>query len=69
MFEIESNVPMPEPSRGRRPIYPFGQMRVGDSVLVPDKRAVSAAHLHGTRNGMKFTSLKGPDGYRVWRIA
>ena len=37
MFQIRKNVPMPSRNRGpgRAPMYPFGEMGIGDSFLVP----------------------------------
>ncbi len=37
MFKIRKNVPIPSRNRGpgRAPLYPFGEMGVGDSFVVP----------------------------------
>lgn len=63
---IDKGVPLP-----RR--YPFADMQVGDSFLVPEgvKRSnVSvAAKRYGDRHGAAFTVRKVPEGLRCWRIA
>ena len=58
-----------------KPVFPFGDMEVGDSIFFPDepKGARSnpcvSAHNHGARHGKKFSGRKEGDGVRVWRIA
>ena len=75
MFAIEKNIPMPTTGRsGRRTSYPFGDMEVGDSFVVPtsDKKATSvysAAWHYGNKNGKKFSVHKIEGGVRVWRVA
>lgn len=68
---IEKNVPVPT-ARSARAKYPFKEMDVGDSVLIPDeskaKAAVNAAFMVGTRDGKKFTSRSTPEGVRIWRV-
>lgn len=52
--------------QGRKPIYPFGEMAVGDIQEFPapgggaQSKAVRAAHKYGERNGMKFLSETQP---------
>lgn len=74
VFEIESDVPVPvgDTRRARRK-YPFGEMKVGDSFLVPPEgnaqRVRVAAHAWGRAKGQKFSTLTQPCGsMRVWRI-
>ena len=64
---IENTFPVP------LPLYPFHQMKVGDSfALPPDKKqttVITAATRFGQKSGMKFTIRKMEDGsYRCWRI-
>lgn len=64
-MKIDSNIPMPVQ-------YVFGQMKVGDSFLVPahikrEAVAVSAMR-YGNKHGMKFTVRKTSEGYRCWRV-
>lgn len=69
MYEIEKKIPVPGSPLS---IYPFKQMEVGDSFLVPgnNRTAVSVAM---TRTALgttkKFTSRKTAEGIRVWRVS
>lgn len=62
---VDRGVPLPRK-------YPFGDMRVGDSFLIPAsaKRAsvTVAAKRFGDKHGMKFTVRKTDKGYRCWRL-
>jgi hypothetical protein len=67
-IKIERGVPLPE-KRGLYNKYPFKQMKVGDSFIVPiDARIYAAASWAGTRNGMKFSTRKNGTCIRVWRV-
>lgn len=71
---IEKNVSMSKLSPvGRKSIYPFGQMEIGDSFKVPSDKLISvrnASSIYGTRNGKKYTVRKMEDGtHRCWRTA
>ena len=79
MYEIEKGIAAPNwKGNGRSPIYPFAQMAVGDSFLVPVmdgqtaykvQRAVrSCASAYGSRHGMKFRTATTDQGIRVWRV-
>lgn len=69
-MEIEKNIPLPKFGRST---YPFTSMDVGDSVLIaePEKwaKASNAAFMVGARDGKKFTTKRGDDGLRIWRVA
>lgn len=79
-FVIEKSVEMPvrKGGRGAPTIYPFGDMDVGDSVVVEgssasgnESNAYSSAKAHGKRYGKKFSGRKEPGmpGFiRIWRI-
>ena len=75
-FTIEKGVPIPpKPTNGdgRKPIYPFLQLAIGDSIFVAcDKhkhRNVKAcAYNAGRKHGRKFVVRAVADGVRVWRI-
>ena len=64
-IKIESGIPMPAK-------FPFAEMKVGDSFLVPEgtsKNVVGVyARRHAIKTGTKFTIRKTPEGYRCWRI-
>lgn len=65
MVKVESGISMPQR-------YPFKDMQVGDSFLLPPgvkRTAVNVAALrYGRKHGMKFTIRKVPEGFRCWRI-
>lgn len=73
-YKIESDVQMPE-TRGRHYIYPFAEMKVGDSFAVAAgdmEKVRTAASYFGRRNERKYAvrcvdPVKGE--YRCWRIA
>ena len=74
-YLIEENVPIPKARPGRKPIYPFSTMAVGDSIFIADpdaKKAKSAACGTGNkRNGKRFRSRRLTEndqcGVRIWR--
>lgn len=68
MIKVESDRPIP----GK---YPFDQMKVGDSFVIPDvmnrNTVTVAAWRYGKKMGMKFSVKRLPDGkgYACWRIS
>lgn len=67
-LDIEKGVPLPR----TRASYPFSEMAVGDSFLLPADESVrvrNAACAHTKVHGAKFTTLKVGDGVRCWRVA
>ena len=87
MIEIESGIPIPakgttrgNSNSGRKAIYPFKDMAVGDSFFVPTKNGKTPAQ---TRNGItgtiahhtkvypgrRFASRLVEGGARFWRTA
>ena len=76
-FKIEKNVPAPKGHKGRDTKYPWADMQVGDSILIPKKSRSSAGsssdYYSRTKenNEVKFTSRieeEQPDMVRFWRI-
>lgn len=77
-MEIEKNVPMRTiQKRGRPPKYPFSQMEIGDSIVVPGKssltnecKAYNAAQQCARRMGWKFSARQEVPGetVRIWRV-
>lgn len=79
-FQIEKDVPVPK--RKFRGKYPFGEMEVGDSFLVPADdegatyipkyrrpRVAGAIRTYSARHGKRFTYRRLEDNsVRVWRI-
>lgn len=70
-FKIDKDVPIIS-SDTVKLRWPFGEMEVGDSFLIPEDikpRVISAASYYGLRHKKKFSIRKTTDGYRCWRIA
>jgi hypothetical protein len=66
-IKIESDIPVPA-SKGK---YPFRQMKVGDSIFIPNMN--SSSQISGSfgqlrKAGFKFLCRKLNGGIRVWRI-
>lgn len=81
-YIVERGIPIPgttpknegKAGRGRKAIYPFGTMAIGDSFFVSSSAATSvkvskAAFMHGETYGKKFKTKSMLDGARCWRIA
>jgi len=74
-LSIRKGVPIPPPARvGRGKFrYPWDDMKVGDSFLVPGDARVatlySAAYRVTDRLGWFFTVRQVKGGVRVWRTA
>ena len=74
-IEIESNVPIPESTSGRRLKYPFESLEVGDSFFVEGKEPaqVSGSKKHfsaklGHRYICRTVTEDGVKGVRLWRV-
>lgn len=79
MYKIQTGVPLPPRRTAQRfTKYPFADMLVGDSFLVPKTEAkgdlkklmsrISAASAGAKQAlGFKFALRKMPDGVRIWR--
>ena len=75
---IEKGIPIPEDNfrqknaikGGHYTPFPWDDMEVGDSVVVPDAKTGEVARQWAKRRGRKFTAQKQADGsgWRVWRI-
>jgi hypothetical protein len=76
MYKIDKNIPIPKGIHGGGPPckYPFDDMEVGDSFLIPCTReekgniqsAVNASMKRVPH--MRFTTKYVTKGIRVWRI-
>lgn len=68
-MKIEKNIPMPP--RGYD--WPFDQLEIGDSFLLPEKVSPGyARHLiHATQKKLskKFSLRRTGEGHRCWRIS
>lgn len=70
-FKIEKGVPVPPSRGGRRTVYPWRDMEVGDSALIPggDQARIGASvRTFGLSAGRKFVTRKVEGGVRVWRV-
>ncbi len=73
-LKIERGIPMP-PARSKCTSWPFADLKVGDSFLVPippgthsimQARVLQASRRHKA-NGEEYCSRKVEGGVRVWR--
>jgi len=72
-MQIEDNIPPPRTQAK----YPFGIMKVGQSLFFPDEpdgsssrpAVASRVYAHSKRDGSKFLARKADGGTRIWRIA
>jgi hypothetical protein len=82
MYQIDTHIPIPEDvTRGRRAVYPFLTMSVGDSFLVPfgdDKHSAVVSRVHSAvsqfarrdkNSSRKLIARAEALGVRVWRVA
>lgn len=79
-MEIRQDVPIPERTGvGAARKYPFGDMKIGDSLSFDSatnfEKARRAATVYAKRNGVLFTSRKGYEngentgrGGTIWRV-
>ena len=75
MLKVDKNIPIPLPRGKRTSIYPFKEMEVGDSFLVPsseieERRRIarsvySSAHKH---RPSRFVVRHTNEGIRVWKV-
>ena len=69
MFEIENGVPVPPNG-----MYPWKEMRVGDSFHVPNRPDKPAPNMSAVsasaakRLGTRYTVRRDSKGVRVWRV-
>jgi hypothetical protein len=75
MYEIENNIPVPEPRS--RSTYPFANMEIEDSFFVPcdldavrtiERRVSASAAQYGRRHSTKYVTRREDNGVRVWRV-
>ena len=77
-FKIEDDVPLPKekPYKGfgkSRSLYPFAEMKVGQSVLFPNEKNGGKVHSYAMHVSkvydVEFKSNLEPGGLRIWRLA
>ena len=75
MYKIEAGIAIPSANRykgGRKSKYPFADLKVGESFLVPSKTTMSFGATVQTarkRTGFTFTTRNVDGGVRIWRTA
>ena len=76
MFEVEKGLPVPKAVRAPRPSkYPWEELAVGDSFLVPTDTIKPGAVRNATWKAnrtypdRRFVTREVDGGTRVWRIA
>ena len=66
-YKIEKDILMPP----ARQVYPFPDMKLGDSFLVTNEDAYRSVRVamraYGRKHSKNFTARKVPDGMRIWR--
>lgn len=74
-YKIDKGVPIPkQETRGRRPIYPFGKLEVGDSFAVDIElreriQAYAAQYKRYHGGGWDYVTRSNETETRVWRTA
>lgn len=71
VFYVDKDVPIPA-KRGRKTMYNFEDLNVGDSMFIPNKKTSTVSSALCTfkrRKGIetKFIVRQEQDGCRVWR--
>ena len=74
-FEIDKDIPLPPLRRNRspKPKYPFGDLEIGDSFLVPGPKVANVRNAMGYFRKIKdssktFCTRRVDGGIRVWRL-
>jgi|5_EtaG_2_1085323.scaffolds.fasta_scaffold16031_3 hypothetical protein len=68
-YRVAKNIPVPEP-RGRKKLYDFPDLEVGESFLVASKSEVLSARKRLANKGQQMVSRKmGEDNWRIWRAS
>lgn len=74
MYTIDRNIPIPTNAvrRGRSTIYPWADMKPGDSFLVRDSKKGNSIRVNAFKQSRKgkarFLVRSVKDGLRVWRV-
>jgi len=69
---IDTNVPIPTTKKSGQFMHLLREMKVGDSILVPDRTTAQVSSpiaIVSRERSSKFTSRKAEGGCRIWRIA
>jgi hypothetical protein len=75
MIKVDKQKPIPEKKGGPPSKYPFKELKVGDSFLIPDKSKKNGIYSSlanfnkGRKKPIKITIRIEGNALRVWRIA
>lgn len=74
-LRVQKGIPIPvvKPrggGAGRKPVYPWREMVIGDSFLFPESvgRAAYAAAIGASRGDKRFVVRSVEQGFRCWRV-
>ncbi len=69
-MNIDKDIPLPVKRGGGNAKWPWGELEVGDSFLMP--RTLSSASgqavTHAKKTGRKYACRTEAEGIRVWRV-
>lgn len=70
-MNIDTDIPIPAGKCGGNHKWPWDQLEVGDSFLMPRKlsSASGQATAHAKKTGRKYTCRTEAEGIRIWRVA
>ena len=74
-YQIEKSVPLPARKRNYRSNYPYKDLEIGDSFVVPLEKDKSPSAIYASMSSAKrrfdinLTSARVEGGLRIWRIA
>lgn len=72
---IDKGIPIPKKAGGRKPVWPFAQMEIGDSFFMAGDRIkcqralANAAQHYQRKTGAVFVTRAMDGGARIWRVA
>jgi len=70
-FKIIKTAPMKSLKKSRESIYPFKQMKIGDSFIVPEKQrdgVNSCIQLRRKETAHRYSTRTVKNGVQVWRV-
>lgn len=69
MIKIEKGKPITAiQGRGRKPLYPWAQMKIGDSFFAKVRNIGKSRFNAQIKYNAKFITRKEKGGLRVWRV-
>lgn len=69
-YRVAKNIPVPNlEGRGRKTMYDFPHLEIGESFLVTSKSEVFSARKRYRKQGMEIVSrTMGDNNWRIWRV-